>query len=344
MIYIFPETEKANERAREVLKNVKEEYQKPQMSEEQLESLRQTMQRAKAEGKSEEKRERNKRRWTRAAAVAAVFAAFMIILPNTSATVAYAMSELPVVGNLVKLVTFREYKYEDNRHMANIEVPELVLNGGVVNGKIVAEENGDSDNMENDIAVAAYGAEDSDSMVKKELEKTTREINDEIQQITDELVTHFEKYLHEDKSYMDVQVTSEVLATTQGYFTLKLLCYQGAGNGYQWNYYYTIDLSTGERMELKDLFVEGADFITPISENIKEQMLEQMKADEKVCYWVNDEIEALNFKSITEETSFYLNENGNVVIGFNEGDVAPMYMGAVEFEIPAEVLEDIRIK
>ena len=37
-----------------------------------------------------------------------------------------------------------------------------------------------------------------------------------------------------------------------------------------------------------------------------------------------------------------LDENGNVVIGFNEGDVAPMYMGAVEFEIPGDVLNDIR--
>lgn len=42
------------------------------------------------------------------------------------------------------------------------------------------------------------------------------------------------------------------------------------------------------------------------------------------------------------DVSFYLNEKNNVVIGFNEGDVAPMYMGTVEFEIPAEVLENIR--
>ena len=88
--------------------------------------------------------------------------------------------------------------------------------------------------------------------------------------------------------------------------------------------------------------MEGADYITPISENIKQQMQAQMDADENVYYWLNDEIEEWNFKAITDETSFYLNENGNVVIGFNEGDVAPMYMGTVEFEIPAEVLSSIR--
>ena len=57
---------------------------------------------------------------------------------------------------------------------------------------------------------------------------------------------------------------------------------------------------------------------------------------------MNDEIEEWNFKTITDETSFYVNEKDNVVISFNEGEVAPMYMGVVEFEIPADVLSDIR--
>ena len=101
-------------------------------------------------------------------------------------------------------------------------------------------------------------------------------------------------------------------------------------------------MNTGERLQLKDLFQDVAEYITPISDIIKEQMQARMDADENVYYWLNDEIEEWNFKAITDETSFYLNEKDNVVIGFNEGDVAPMYMGTVEFEIPAEVVADIR--
>ena len=71
-------------------------------------------------------------------------------------------------------------------------------------------------------------------------------------------------------------------------------------------------------------------------------MREQMAADDMKHYWVDDEIEGLNFKQITDETSFYLNEAGNIVISFNEGDVAPMYMGCVEFVIPNEVVGEIR--
>ena len=72
-------------------------------------------------------------------------------------------------------------------------------------------------------------------------------------------------------------------------------------------------------------------------------MAEQMAADENVYYWLNEQdVPEWNFKQISEDQDFYISEEGTLVICFNEGDVAPMYMGAVEFEIPAEVLNDIR--
>ena len=45
---------------------------------------------------------------------------------------------------------------------------------------------------------------------------------------------------------------------------------------------------------------------------------------------------------IAYDTKQTMNENGNIVIAFNEGDVAPMYMGTVEFEIPSDILSEIR--
>lgn len=66
------------------------------------------------------------------------------------------------------------------------------------------------------------------------------------------------------------------------------------------------------------------------------------KTQEKLTQTTKEINEEINFKAITPNTSFYLNEKGNVVIGFDEGEVAPMYMGTVEFEIPNEVVKDIR--
>ena len=67
-----------------------------------------------------------------------------------------------------------------------------------------------------------------------------------------------------------------------------------------------------------------------------------MAKDENVMYFLNDEMNEFNFQSITDETAFYLNAEGEIVISFNEGDVAPMYMGVVTFTIPEAAIEGIR--
>ena len=300
MDYNFSHNKKNKKSGLSALQDLKKEYQNQQMSEEQKIILQQKME----EAKMMNKKERNNNMIKKVVATVAVAAAGFVVLPNTSAGIAYGMSQIPVIGTLVDMVTFRNYQYEDDKNSADIDVPELI--------------------SQEDI-----------------LQKATQEINAEIQNITNELIDKFEASM-EEEGYQNVVVKSEVVATTDDYFTLKLLCYEAAASGYEWNYYYTIDLTTGQRMVLADVFQEGADYITRISENIKEQMEQQMAEDEDKIYWLNEEMEDMNFTAITEDVSFYLNEKGNVVISFNEGDVAPGYMGAVEFEIPAEILNDIR--
>lgn len=303
---------------RRELETCKQAYEQPHMSERQIEAIRRKIEEAKLDNRREN---RKKGVVGKLAVTAAAMAATFVILPNTSAGVAYAMENIPLLGRLVEVVTFRDYQYEDERNCADIEIPEIVPQSVT-----------DTDTEETQTTES----------VQKNLKKSTEEINAEIQRISETFVKEFEENLQYERGYQDVIVKSEVISTTQDYFTLKLICYQGAGSGSEWNYYYTIDLDTGERLQLKDLFKEGADYITLISENIKTQMREQMAADDRKYYWIDDEMEELNFKQITDETAFYINEQGNIVMSFNEGDVAPMYMGVVTFEIPEEVVSGIR--
>ena len=312
------------------LELLKEKYLVVEMPQEQFEKLKLAMDK----GKKDNRKERQKIVWSRTIrSAAAIFLAF-IILPNTTVNVAHAMEQIPVLGNLVKLVTWRDYQYEDERHQADVSVAKLDVTE--------LEETIDTKETESEVSTNFDTMAEEESAIQNNLKKTTEGINAEIEEITNSLIVEFETHIQEEMGYQDIVIQSEVLADTEDYFTLKLLCYQGAGSGYQWNYYYTIDLNTGERLQLKDVFVEGADYISVISENIKKQMREQMDADENVYYWLEDEIEEWNFNSITDETLFYMNEKGSVVISFNEGDVAPMYMGVVEFEIEDSVIKDIR--
>ena len=108
-----------------------------------------------------------------------------------------------------------------------------------------------------------------DSQVQENLSRTAEEINAEIQEITDKLIEEFEANLDEEMGYQDVMVKSEVLATQADYFTLKLICYQGAGSGYQWNYYYTIDpaLAMSGNYPLRERMLAREGIVTKIIEN-----------------------------------------------------------------------------
>ena len=187
----------------------------------------------------------------------------------------------------------------------------------------------------------SYGA---DTLRKQSAENVNRKIN----AIANELIEEFKSEAEAgDGGYASLYVNYEILHTTDEYFTLKLITFQGAGSGYEQDYYYTIDMDTGRELKLSDLFEDGSDYITPISENIKEQMREKM-ADESAgaTYWIDidksDPVYEWAFKKISPDQQFYVDKDGNIVIAFGEGDVAPMYMGTQEFVIPKYVTDNMR--
>jgi hypothetical protein len=250
---------------------------------------------------------RANRGWAFVVAVAAII---ILISPNISSAVESSLGNVPVFSGFFKVVTLR-YGYEDDRNVANLVIPKITTE------KIIEGE--------------------ADDIGKR----TADGINAEIQKITEKLINDFTSNL-DSEGYRSIMIDYKVIDTTEGYFTIKLICFQSAGSGYEENYYFTIDLNTGKKVELADLFKKGSDYIRIISENIKEQMREQMAANNGIKYWLDlKDYPEWSFNEITDKTAFFINENGEIVICFNEGDVAPMSMGIVEFTIPKDLVADI---
>ncbi len=256
--------------------------------------------------------------WAAAAAVLAI-----VILPNTSENVAYAMAKIPVLGNVIKAVTIREYNYEGERFEAKIDEVRL----------------------EQEVPEDTEGNSAADISANEVTEKTNESIaviNESIEEMTERLIKEFEEQAEAGESYGGVYVDHEIMTDTDRWFTLKIDVAEVAGSGVQYQYYYHIDKTTGEIASLKDVFEDGADYITPISENIIKQMREEMAEDDMKYYWVDeDEVVDWNFKTIKEDQNFYFNEQGQLVICFDEYEVAPGYMGLVEFAVEDEVIEGI---
>ncbi len=268
------------------------------------ENVKERMEEAVMRAKESKKRIRKVRMIRMAGSAVAVFAV-LLILPNTSRTAAAAMQQIPVLGDFFKVVTIREYQVDEDRYQADVKVPE-----------VVPEEN----------------KEMSDETAQQAKE-TADAINFDIQQVTDELIEEFKSTMEEfEDGYGDILVDSQVLTDDEKWFSLDLVLYQGAGSGYERHRHYTIDKTTGKKAMLSDFFGEA--YVDTISDEIKKQMRQRMAEDENVTYWIdNQDIPEWNFQSIAEDQDFYVNKDGDVVVCFNEYEVAPGYMGCVEFVI-----------
>lgn len=284
----------------------KEEYENIKVPEEMKERIEASVERARRQKLKE--RRKTVRIWRGAAAVLAI----VLILPNTSSRVAAAMQQIPVLGELFKVVTIREYQVDEERYTADVKVPE-----------VVPESTGN--------------AEEEPSQAQK----TAEEINFDIQKVTNELIEEFKREMEEfEDGYQDLYIDSEVLTDNDRWFSLDLILYQGAGSGYERHRHYTIDKTTGKRPALRDFY--GEEYVKRISDEVKEQMRSRMAEDENVIYWLDyEDVPEWNFEAIAEEQDFYVNAAGHVVVCFDEYEVAPGYMGCVEFELSDEGLMNI---
>lgn len=290
------------------------------------ERLQAGIDRARMEKKRAE-RARRRSAWTAAAAAVIV----LIALPNTNVQIAHAMENIPVLGGFFRLVTVRQYNYSDENHDAEIELAQITYGeDGEVAVGAAAPDNADAGNAE--------GA-GQEAGVAKLSEDGVQAVNQDMEATVEELIRQFEDTLSEE-GYHGLHVSQEVVTDNAQYYTVKLSVLETEASGYEHNQFYTVDKQTGNVVTLADLFAEGSDYISVISENIKTQMREQMEADEGVIYFLDDEdMPEFNFQSITAQTNFYFNENGELVIAFDEYEVAPGYMGAPEFVIPQEIVE-----
>lgn len=262
---------------------------------------------------SEKKKRRNIGRTVGWAAAAA--ALVLVIVPNVSANAAYAMEQIPILGKVIKVVTIRNYQFENENYSADIQEVKLEQGNGAENA----------------------------GMEGAETENSIQTINESIEEMTDRLIARFEEQKELEGGHGSIDTTHEVITDTDTWFTLRINVTEIAASGYQYQYYYHIDKKTGEIASLKNLFKEGADYISPISENIKEQMRKEMQADESKIYWIDSEDDFVEqFEAIKEDQNFYLNEDGQIVICFDEYEVAPGYMGLVEFAVDEDAVAGVR--
>jgi hypothetical protein len=242
---------------------------------------------------------------TAAAAVIAV-----TILANSSKTVTNAMERIPVIGAITKVVTIRNYSKKTGNFEAQVDVPQITEEV-TVDMEIETEE------------------------IETDINESLLEINKTIEDYADELIAMYEDELKASNGQDNYELVStyDVIRNDEKYLSIRINSTVVMASGAQFVKIYNVDKTTGNIITLSDIYGKDTDYIDTISEEIKQQMQDQMAADENKIYFIKSDEEPSGFDKITDDTNFYINDDGNVVIVFDEYEVAPGYMGVVEFTI-----------
>lgn len=242
--------------------------------------------------------------------VAAAAAIFTVGL-NTSPALAQTVNDIPVIGKVTQVLTFREYKENDKNYGADIKVANVK------------------------------------GLDNKKLEQTLNE-----RYIADgqKLYSHYEKTVKDLEKkgggHYSVDSGYKVLLNDQQLLTIERYEEQTAASSSTTMKYDTIDKEKKIVLSLPMLFKDKA-YVDHISSYIKDKMIKEIKeSNQEKVYWVrgagvpvDDLAEDELFESIKTNQNFYINKKHQLVIAFDEYEVAPGYMGVVKFTIPTHVIE-----
>lgn len=229
-----------------------------------------------------------------AAAVAAVFTIGL----NSSVTFAKAVDDLPVIGGIAKVLTFRSYERETEAWKVSVDIPGIDM---------ISE---DFNELEASVNSEIYKLCEAYAEEAKVRAEEYRQAFLETGGTEEEWVAH----------NIEIKVWYEVKAQTEQYLSLVI---QGAES---WNSanskvkYYNFDLEKGRVVGLTDVL--GENYAQIAKAQIEEQVRES-----------GTQLLVETIPEINENTMFYMNESGHPVIVFEKYEIVPGSAGMPEFEM-----------
>lgn len=256
------------------------------------------------------KRKNFYRRTGIAAASIAVSTVMLTVGINSSTTFASTLSNVPLVGGIVKVLTFKEYKVNEDTFNANIEVPSI------------------------------------EGLDNKVLEKNLNEkYLAENKELYEEFIADMGSLKEAGGGHLGVDSGYIVKTDTDKLLSIGRYVVNTVGSSSTEFKYDTIDKEEEILITLPSLF-KNSSYVEIISENIIAQMNEQMESDENKVYWIEGHVEdgfVEPFERIAKDQNFYISNEGKLVISFDKYEVAPGYMGVLEFIIPTDSISDILV-
>jgi len=226
-------------------------------------------------------------------------------LVNGSTAFASSMENVPVIGKIAELVNFHSYSEETEDYAISVSIPAVI-------------ENGDKNS------------------------NCTDDMNAEIMKLCNQYVSDAKERAFEYReSFLEtggteeewrehdiaIRVDYEIKNENSDYLSFVIYGYESWLSSEAVAYYYNLNVSNLQYVTLEELL--GENYIDLINAQINKQIKERQENGREVFFTQEEG----GFKTISEQQNFYINDAGNVVIVFEKYEIAPGFMGNVEFEI-----------
>lgn len=250
-----------------------------------------------------ERQRKGRRALRRAAATALAGCACFALLLNVSPTFAGAVYQVPVLGQLARVITVKEYSINDRDHLIDVRLPALENTGN------------------------------TDLEQRINLEIQTR-INGVLAEAEERARQTREAYMatggvEEDFIPIIISVDYEIKCQNERCLSFILTKTETIASAYTEIYCYNIDLETGKELTLQDVLGPGYREIANAA--VRTEIDRRIREEGAGYFDGTDGVEG--FQSVTDGQLFYINEGGNPVVLFEKYEIAPGYMGTQEFEI-----------
>lgn len=233
--------------------------------------------------------------------VAASLVLLLGLTVNSSYGFAQGIYRIPIIGELAKMITFREYTIENETSINEVTIPNVEI----VNNKVV------------------------ENLINDTINKKINEILEE-QAILD--AEYKKAYLEtggkeENFNKIEMTVDYKLYYTSDNIISFEIYKYQTLAPAYNENNFYNINLKTGNNLTLKNVL--GENYANLIKESVEKQTINRMKENPNSIY----DLDYLRQMEINENRSFYVKENGDIVVVFAKYEIASGSMGMQEFII-----------
>ena len=238
---------------------------------------------------------KNMKKWYASAAAVGL----IIVSVNASSTFATSLENIPVIGNIIKIVNFNNYRINKDGMDVSISLPEV-----------------------------SSDSKDLEYKLNKEFEKEGKEAYKKYE-------AEVAKLEKEGKTtHKSAEVWSETIAENDKTASIAIYNTEIEASAATSRKIYNINKEDKTVLTLEGMFGNN-DYVDVLSKNILSQMKERTKKDSNDVYFVDN-----TFK-IKKDQPFYINDKGELVICFDEYEVAPGSAGLVEFVIPSNIVSKL---